>query len=58
MMQSSEVLLNEIQEEKKKVQIANIMEELQLHDHDLFVLTTLFLTLTKTRIPNIPEAVA
>ena len=55
-MQSSEVLLDEIHNEKKKAQIANIKEELDLHDHDLFVLTTLLLTLTKTRISPIPGA--
>lgn len=49
-MKNKEILLKEIHEAKQRTQIANIKEELDLYEHDLFTLTTLFLTLTKMRI--------
>lgn len=50
MQKSNEQLAKEIHEEKKKAQIANIKEELDLYNHDLPALNTVYLILQRMRI--------
>ena len=51
-MKNTEILLKEIEKEKKKAQIANIIEELSEYDHSLPAITTVYLILRKTRISD------
>ena len=48
-MQEKEKFLAEVHESKKRAQIANIKEELDLYSHDLAALNTVYLILTKMR---------
>lgn len=49
-MQDKERLTMRYYEERKRVQIANIKEELDLFQHDLPALNTVYLILEKMRI--------
>ena len=50
MQKNYEQLAKEIHEEKKRAQIANIKEELDLYNHDLPALNTVYLILQRMRI--------
>lgn len=49
-MNNHDQLAKEIHEEKKRAQIANIKEELDLYEHDLPALNTVYLILQRMRI--------
>lgn len=51
-MQHDELFLQEIETDKKRAQIANIIEELSEYDHSLPAITTVYLILRKTRISD------
>lgn len=51
-------LLKEIEEEKKKAQIANIIEELSQYDHGLPAINTAYLILKRMRIKEQLEVAA
>ena len=57
-MNNHEQLIAEIKEGKKRAQIANIKEELDLFDHDLPALNTVYLILEKMRINEHVKAAA